>query len=214
MAGQCLFAVQRSRASGDDDARARVDALTAFYEPLGAAGARCDVVASTPHVLAGAIRFGATPAPEPGGVSWWLERPPRGSPPQTASCGPATRTCGRSAPACSPARTASAAAWSPAPAGPSASMRRRGPPGGAWSTHMVAAAVLAGLDPEVDATALPDLLALGFVAGERALLAGVRPVAPATRVDCGPDGVRGGHDLERRRPLGGAPGARGRRSGP
>jgi hypothetical protein len=54
---------------------------------------------------------------------------------------------------------------------------------GAWATHAVAAALLAGLRPEVDPAALPELMALGAPLGEATLLRGVRCLPAAAIVD-------------------------------
>ena len=60
----------------------------------------------------------------------------------------------------------------------------------AWSTHAVAAAWLADGRARVDPAALPEQLAAEFVGGERSLIAGARPLAPAVRVTLGDHGVR------------------------
>lgn len=52
-----------------------------------------------------------------------------------------------------------------------------------WSTHAVAAAILATGAPELDPTVVPELLAFDFVGGDRTLLRDVRAVAPGTVVD-------------------------------
>lgn len=59
-----------------------------------------------------------------------------------------------------------------------------GPDGtGGWATHAVAAALLAGLRPEVDPAALPELMALGAPLGDATLLRGVRCLPAAAVVD-------------------------------
>jgi Asparagine synthase len=58
----------------------------------------------------------------------------------------------------------------------------------AYATHAVAAALIAGIEPRVDATAVPEFVALDFVGGERTLVEGVRVVPPASAV--GVDGAR------------------------
>jgi hypothetical protein len=54
---------------------------------------------------------------------------------------------------------------------------------GAWSTHAVAAALLAGAPPVLDPDALAQLFAFGYVADERSHIRGVRPVEPGTVVE-------------------------------
>ncbi len=66
-----------------------------------------------------------------------------------------------------------------------------GPEGGAvtWSTHAVAAAYVATGTASVDPRALAEQLAAEFVGGSRALVAGVRALPPATRVDLSSTGA-------------------------
>ena len=52
-----------------------------------------------------------------------------------------------------------------------------------WSTHAVAAALVAHGDARVDAGAVPELLAFDFVGGERTLVDGVRCLPPGTEVE-------------------------------
>lgn len=52
----------------------------------------------------------------------------------------------------------------------------------AWSTHAVGAAWLAHGRVTVDADTIPEQLAAEFVGGDRSLVAGARPLAPAVRV--------------------------------
>jgi hypothetical protein len=58
-----------------------------------------------------------------------------------------------------------------------------GPEVGAWSTHAVAAAVVARGSAAVEADALGEHLAIGFVGGGGSLVAGVRALPVATLVD-------------------------------
>ena len=53
----------------------------------------------------------------------------------------------------------------------------------AWATHAVAAAYTASGSAAVDASALPEQLAAGFVGGARSLVAGVRALSAASFVD-------------------------------
>ena len=58
----------------------------------------------------------------------------------------------------------------------------------AISTHAVAAAVIAGLEPRVDEAAVAQFIALDYVGGERTLVAGVEALPAAA--DVRPDGER------------------------
>jgi asparagine synthase len=67
-------------------------------------------------------------------------------------------------------------------AGITAAYEATGPGTDAWATHAVAAAWLARAEVRVDPDAVPELLACEFVGDERCLVAGVRAMAPASRV--------------------------------
>ncbi len=71
------------------------------------------------------------------------------------------------------------------PSGPTSLYAAAGPWGRVWSTHAVAAGYLALGRAEIDATVLPELLALGFVGGSHCLIRGVRAVPPATCIEVG-----------------------------
>ncbi|MEJ7892370.1 MAG: hypothetical protein WKF94_06990 [Solirubrobacteraceae bacterium] len=60
---------------------------------------------------------------------------------------------------------------------------------GVFATHAVAAAYLARGRARIDPAALPEIERLGYVGGDRSLIAGVTPVGPATCIDAGADGV-------------------------
>jgi len=59
----------------------------------------------------------------------------------------------------------------------------------AWATHAVAAAWLATGSASLDAWAIPELLARGFVGGDRTLIEGASAVPAATSIELTPGGV-------------------------
>lgn len=82
------------------------------------------------------------------------------------------------------ARTADTMRIVTGPAGPLALYEARLPDGAVvWSSHTVAAALLAGLALELDIDAIPQLLSIGHISDERSQVRGVVPVGPATVID-------------------------------
>ena len=78
------------------------------------------------------------------------------------------------------------------PAGPAVLFAAAGDGVATWSTHAVAAALVARGEARIDALSVPELIAFDFVGGERTLVEGVRCPPPASDVHMDAAGAREG----------------------
>jgi hypothetical protein len=181
----CAFAVRHLRPGADDVLARRIAALERFYAPVGLQGSAGGEAA--PGVSVGAIGeaadddrllcwgapFGAV-APTGDEVlaasELRLRREMVGSGLAFAWDGRTTRVL-------------------TAPSGPVGGYHARSDQFEVWASHAVAAAWLASGDARVDPEAVAELLAYDFCGHGHSLVTGAQPIAHATRVELGPDGV-------------------------
>ena len=181
----------------------RVEALQAFYRPLGAR-----VVGTTrpwPQILIGEIEFESLdgsghpaetlgPVPDAAGSMWiWGGPLPRELRSPQAVKQASDRDLRRFrgfgvAVAAGPDHVRLVTS----PIGPTALYSSASGDATVWSTHAVAAGWIARGAVSLDATALPEFVVCEFVGAERTHLEGVRAVPPATRIDLRPNGQNSG----------------------
>ena len=177
----CLFVA----ISTESAVRSGLDRLRRFYQPLGLT--KLDLVRPSADVAVGYVRRpGSEQLDAVSGTLAWGEPLPAGLSPLSDATDRELRGIeGMTA----------AAGWADdtvrvvgSSAGPTTLYEARTDAVHAFSTHAVAAALIAGLDAEVDETAIGEFIAMDFVGGDRTLVASVRAVPPATVIT-----IRGAH---------------------
>jgi hypothetical protein len=181
----CVFALRLGGPVPRRDVEWRVARLAELYRPLGEVEWALSWTAGD-RIAAGAVET-AGRSPDPGGPLAWGSGPPAGLDLIAAGDG---ELRGLDGPLAAVQLGHDRAVALAAAGGTTALFAAAGPHGAAWSSHAVAAAWLAGLDPRVDPSAVPELLAAEHLSGARTLIEGVRAVAPATRVDVEAEGAR------------------------
>jgi hypothetical protein len=175
--GSCIFAALLTDSAAAPAVERRAQRLRGFYalEDL-------TLVRANPHAVVG--RLGSRSAPDQG-MFVWGEPLPAGLSPIDAPDDELRRVPGVYA----------AFAWGQerlriigSAGGPATLYAATGDGVRAISTHAVAAAVIAGLEPRVDESAVAEFIALDYVGGERTLVAGVEALPAAA--DIRPDGER------------------------
>jgi hypothetical protein len=161
MPDSCLIFLDPAPGYDEERFRRRRDAVTAWFAPVGSVREAAD------------------------GMTWWLEPPPASlrSPAAVLDAGP--RELRSAHTGLLVAKDGTRTRLVTGACGPSPLYEARGPDGAVYATHAVAAALLATGSAAIDGEVLPELLALGSILGDRSLIAGVRPVPPATVVDLG-----------------------------
>ena len=190
MLSSCLAAVHSTDASVLEDVRRRFGTLVSFYEPLGTSPVNQPSLndALDLNLLFGRIDF-ADGARASANLSWGERLPPRfSSPDEILDASDAElRSIEGSLAAFSIQGQRGCLVTG---GGPVTSLYvASGARCTAWSTHAVAAAWLANGEVKVDSGAIPELLSLEFVSGNRTLVQGVSAVPPGTRVDFSASGA-------------------------
>ena len=209
-ANRCIFA---ARLGGGDRAaiERRIALLVAFYAPLSAGGARTRWSRSGGAMVGeirfdgarpGETRFDGAPPGELGAeeVLWW------GSPPPPALARTAGLLDARErdllalpGPCALIAADDTRLRVSSSPRGYCSLYAAGSPDALAWSSHAVAAGVLAHGRVRVDPASIADLVAAEFVGDDRTALHGVRAVPPGFDAVVGEDGAAGGSRAARER---------------
>jgi hypothetical protein len=178
---RCLFAVQVRDGGAEEAVGLRLERLVEFYRPLGATGHKRR---SHPRLglSVGSIGLGGTPAP--GEVLLFGGRLAPGLE-SAAALRRADDSTLRSIPGAVAAVAADddGASLVTGPVAPTMLYEASSPEATAWSTHAVAAAFLASGAAAVDPGALPIFIAAEYTGGPSSLVAGVRALPPATRVN-------------------------------
>jgi hypothetical protein len=185
---RCLFATRARGGGVDEVVERRLERLTGFYGPLGAGGYERRTHPAV-GVSAGSIELGGGPqAPREtlqfgGSLAPGLD--------SAAALRAADDATLRSIPGAVAAIAADddGAALVTGPVAPTMLYEASSDELTAWSTHAVAAALLATGSAAVDPRSLPTFVASEYVGGARSLVAGVRAVPPATLIIAAAGGV-------------------------
>ena len=182
----CVFALRTERPEDRAAVERRLAALAGVYGVLGPVEHVLDWAAGGQVAVGAIVPEGRRPAETPGVHAWGCAPP---APVDLLAAGDAElrRLDG---PLGAVALGTNRAVAVAAGGGTTALYAAAGPLGRVWSSHALAAAWLAGLRPAVDAGAVPEHLAAEHPGGERTLLAGVRALAPGTRVEIDVDSSR------------------------
>jgi hypothetical protein len=180
---RCVFAVRLSDPTVHERLSRRAAALARFYGPLGARGVSLRDAGET--LVVGSIRLDGgrdTPDATP---AFGEPLPPSLRSPGTLLAADAGRLRELAGSVVAVDAHGDQACVVAGAGAPSTIYTASSAAAEAWSSHGVAAAWLARGQVRVDPAAIPELLALEFVGGERTLVDGVRALPPATRVALG-----------------------------
>lgn len=187
MLDSLLVAVQTDDPSIASVLRQRFAGLRRFYAPLGAGPVEASELRSTPNgrALFGQIHFSSDQVDSGSPLRWGEDLPPHLSSDRELLAASDLRL--RDLEGCSAAIAVEEDRCRlVCGSGNPTSLYSAGAGGcAAWATQAVAAAWMARGSVELEVAAIPELLALEFVAGDRTLVGGARAVEPGTRVELG-----------------------------
>lgn len=184
---RCLFAAQLDSSADRAAVEARVARLRRLYGRLGEVHVETAFL-EQPRVLLGVLRVGGEARLGP--VTWWGARlPARWRDARVLAESGAAELRDLPDSLAVMAHVDDRVILITGPGGLQALFRCRGDGVTAWSTHALAAAVIARAHAEVDHAAVASLITWEFVAGDATLLHGTRAVAPASRIELDPGGA-------------------------
>lgn len=192
MNSRCLYFAERGPGFDPLRFRSRLNALVEFYAAIEAGTHDREAFVADSEaagVMAGVIFLGIGPDAAIPEVLWWLERPAGGLGTTEAVLAANDSKLRAMHNGLLAASVTDRVRIVTGPCGPTSLYVARGPTGRVWSTHAVAAAYLASGRTEIDPTALPELLTLGFAGGSHCLIKGARAVPPAMCIDITADEV-------------------------